>query len=987
MIPLRSYSRRTTKPLKIESLEDRQMLAVLQPGDANQDFRFEPADFVQVFKLAKFESAEPASWAEGDWNGGPGFDGPSVGDSKFDGHDFVAAFSAGFFGFGPYDSAASARINELRPLTQDGDADVTIVYDQSNGAMRIDSHFLLTTLNIESTNGLFNGRTPNDFQGIFDVGNRRDLFYLNPSGFDSVALGIITSPGLSEGELLDDLLVDGSRIRGGGLGDVQLDVCNNCVAGSVNTKLGREIPRNLEIESPLLLDPIGTIHPGDANLDSYFDQADLVHALASGKFESGEAASWAEGDWNGGSKSLTPSVGDGLFDQADFDAARATGKYRIGAYAEGAGAPSHGRVSLVQNDNADVTLTYDSKDGGMIIASTVELSSLSLASNVEWFSAFVFSNGPAISDFEVADSNELFIMRPNGFITVALGNVAPTGLTADDLLSSLTIEGSRLRGGNLGEVNLEVCHDCVTSSQFVQANVDDMTFVDITVTYDDATGELLIEAPIPFQTMQITSDAAIFNGSRPTILSGIFDRSTDRLIFKIDPSGIREMNLGVITSAGFSASQIGGDLEFSGSFLGGGEVGNVRVVTCSDCVPDAIDEPDEVDGPEGFIAGDANRDFFFDESDFVRAHKGGKFENGQVATWQQGDWNGDGVFTSTDYVVAFQTGRYRTGAYNLTLAQDPEHTRVGLVPGDEGDVVLTYDPINGDVKIEGSETISTLHIFSADGLLSLENPGTGLFDVSTDKSRFYLDPSGLAITEIPGLLPAGLTYTQVIVDLTVDGSFVDGGGLGRVVLSCPNCLQDPVPAVAGDMSFDSIVDDSDIDILAAEIRNGSQSITYDVNEDGNVDYDDIAHLVFGILDTSFGDANLDGIFDSQDLVIMFQAAKFENPLAEAAGWADGDWNSDGLVRTSDLVLAFQAGKFSVAANPLDTRKIMASFDEEPKLAETKHAVEKLMNVTDLAIARAADLVMDGFDDENDNRSVDNFFGSVFSEEQDWETLL
>ena len=41
----------------------------IQPGDANLDQQFDTADIVAVLAANKFEKDEPATWAEGDWNG------------------------------------------------------------------------------------------------------------------------------------------------------------------------------------------------------------------------------------------------------------------------------------------------------------------------------------------------------------------------------------------------------------------------------------------------------------------------------------------------------------------------------------------------------------------------------------------------------------------------------------------------------------------------------------------------------------------------------------------------------------------------------------------------------------------------------------------------------------------------------------------------------------------------------------------------------
>ena len=61
-----------------------------------------------------------------------------------------------------------------------------------------------------------------------------------------------------------------------------------------------------------------------------------------------------------------------------------------------------------------------------------------------------------------------------------------------------------------------------------------------------------------------------------------------------------------------------------------------------------------------------------------------------------------------------------------------------------------------------------------------------------------------------------------------------------------------------------------------------------------------------------GDANGDGVFDSSDLVLVFQQAEYEDGIAGNSTWEDGDWNGDGEFDTSDLVAAFKLGLFEKA---------------------------------------------------------------------------
>ena len=61
--------------------------------------------------------------------------------------------------------------------------------------------------------------------------------------------------------------------------------------------------------------------------------------------------------------------------------------------------------------------------------------------------------------------------------------------------------------------------------------------------------------------------------------------------------------------------------------------------------------------------------------------------------------------------------------------------------------------------------------------------------------------------------------------------------------------------------------------------------------------------------TWFGDANLDGEFNSSDFVAVFEAGEFEDSIANNSTWETGDWNFDGEFNSSDFVTAFQDGGY------------------------------------------------------------------------------
>jgi hypothetical protein len=58
-----------------------------------------------------------------------------------------------------------------------------------------------------------------------------------------------------------------------------------------------------------------------------------------------------------------------------------------------------------------------------------------------------------------------------------------------------------------------------------------------------------------------------------------------------------------------------------------------------------------------------------------------------------------------------------------------------------------------------------------------------------------------------------------------------------------------------------------------------------------------------------GDANTDGLFNSTDLVQVFQRGEYEDSVAGNSTWSDGDWNNDNEFDSGDLVAAFQTGKY------------------------------------------------------------------------------
>ncbi len=113
--------------------------------------------------------------------------------------------------------------------------------------------------------------------------------------------------------------------------------------------------------------------------------------------------------------------------------------------------------------------------------------------------------------------------------------------------------------------------------------------------------------------------------------------------------------------------------------------------------------------------------------------------------------------------------------------------------------------------------------------------------------------------------------------------------------------------VKGDFNGDGVCDASDIDVLAMAIRDGDTNGKYDLNGDGSVNSTDHSYLVRDIKSTWIGDADLNGEFNSADLVVLLAAGAYEANIE--AGWAAGDFDGNGLVNASDLVAALSDGGY------------------------------------------------------------------------------
>ncbi len=154
--------------------------------------------------------------------------------------------------------------------------------------------------------------------------------------------------------------------------------------------------------------------------------------------------------------------------------------------------------------------------------------------------------------------------------------------------------------------------------------------------------------------------------------------------------------------------------------------------------------------------------------------------------------------------------------------------------------------------------------------------------LATDTSMAALSPG----------LDWEVSYTDEFIVLTVIGTAV----------------------LPGDYNADGVLDAADVDLQALAMNDPMPDLNvYDENDDGLVDSEDRIIWVQDLAKTWFGDANFDGSFTSDDLVVVFAAGKYETQ--QAANWSEGDWDGDLVFDSADLVAAFADGGYELGPRP------------------------------------------------------------------------
>jgi hypothetical protein len=116
-------------------------------------------------------------------------------------------------------------------------------------------------------------------------------------------------------------------------------------------------------------------------------------------------------------------------------------------------------------------------------------------------------------------------------------------------------------------------------------------------------------------------------------------------------------------------------------------------------------------------------------------------------------------------------------------------------------------------------------------------------------------------------------------------------------------------SLPGDFNGDGVLDAADVDDLARQTAGGTNPAAYDLNQDALVNSQDLGIWVKDLFHSWIGDANLDGQFNSGDLVAVLASGTYE--IDVDAVWSTGDFNGDGRTNSGDLVAALSDGGYEM----------------------------------------------------------------------------
>ncbi|MEZ6118197.1 MAG: FG-GAP-like repeat-containing protein [Pirellulaceae bacterium] len=233
-----------------------------------------------------------------------------------------------------------------------------------------------------------------------------------------------------------------------------------------------------------------------------------------------------------------------------------------------------------------------------------------------------------------------------------------------------------------------------------------------------------------------------------------------------------------------------------------------------------------------------------------------------------------------------------------------------VVSSSNDDTIAWFE--NPEAKAdEWAAHIVTTQALQAQAVVARDLDGDGRRDLvvtayGNDRIEWYRNEGRGTFSELPVILT---DQTRGPTALAVE----DLTGNGKFDLLVSSSLENSLTwyrndsPTRGDVDNNGLIEPTDLDLICVAISADDEDELFDINFDGDVNFNDVSTFLDEIAKTVVGDVNLDGVFDSSDLVLIFQSGKFETEAS--AAWSQGDWNCDGQFTTQDLVFAFQDGRY------------------------------------------------------------------------------
>jgi hypothetical protein len=249
----------------------------------------------------------------------------------------------------------------------------------------------------------------------------------------------------------------------------------------------------------------------------------------------------------------------------------------------------------------------------------------------------------------------------------------------------------------------------------------------------------------------------------------------------------------------------------------------------------------------------------------------------------------DDVEPSNNDVFVIARGQ---GLNGYVFALDAERREADLVRIDDGqDFALGEDAVLRDLDID-QDGIYTLRLSAVDNTLNgqlYDESMTLIGEVMVEEDTYEEGWTGLGAS----INDEGEDAFKTLIAASFDN------------FSASDSLD---PGILGDYDNSGALDAPDLDLQAQVIASGVYDAEYDLNADLAVDFTDREIWVRDLKGTWIGDANLNGVFNSGDMVQVFVRGKYEKPET-VADWEEGDWNGDTFFNSSDMVAAFVDGGY------------------------------------------------------------------------------